>query len=660
MQFMNILTLIGVAGLLGCCATDSLAAPNRGDDVLLEMRSAFSKNQSKRLTELLPGAHGHVLEPWAAYWELRARLESASADEISAFLQRYKGTYQEDRLRNDWLLLLGKNRDWSRFASEAPNFRMNDDHEVRCYTLAMEQTLAGVNLAAEVKSQWYRQKDAGVGCTLAAEKHFAARHLQPADIWLKARLAVEARQIRAAQLAVALVAPDAAGDFAELSSNPARFLARLPATSRAQTQELALLALIRLADSSPDGAATAMQDRWSKSLSGAQRIWAWGAIGKAAAQKLSDEAVSYFSQASSVGMSDEHLAWRVRATLRQGRWNDALAAIKAMGADAAAEPIWTYWQARALLRPGRNEAEQQQAHQLLQGIAGVRGFYEMLALEELGRPIAPPADPEPLTGAEKDQARANPGLKRALAAIALGLRPEGVREWNYSTNLHTDGGMNDRELLAAADLACQHEVWDRCINTSERTRSQIDLTQRFPMPHKKEVLARSREIGLDPAYVYGLIRQESRFITDARSGVGASGLMQVMPATAKWTAKKIGLTDFKPQQITERDVNIAIGTGYLKLVLDDFAGSMPLAAAAYNAGPGRPRSWRGNLGAPVLEAAVWAENIPFTETRDYVKKVLANTTIYAAMITGQTQSLKTRLGLIGPRDAQTTDNHDLP
>jgi len=180
------------------------------------------------------------------------------------------------------------------------------------------------------------------------------------------------------------------------------------------------------------------------------------------------------------------------------------------------------------------------------------------------------------------------------------------------------------------------------------------------MPYKKEVLARSREIGLDPAYVYGLIRQESRFITDARSGVGASGLMQVMPATAKWTAKKIGLTDFKPQQITERDVNIAIGTGYLKLVLDDFAGSMPLAAAAYNAGPGRPRSWRGGSGAPLLEAAIWAENIPFTETRDYVKKVLANTTIYAAMITGQTQSLKTRLGQIGPRDAQTTENRDLP
>jgi soluble lytic murein transglycosylase len=265
-----------------------------------------------------------------------------------------------------------------------------------------------------------------------------------------------------------------------------------------------------------------------------------------------------------------------------------------------------------------------------------------------------------LTAPEKAAAQANPGLQRALAAINLGLRSEGVREWNYSTNMHSPGGMSDRELLAAADLACRWEVWDRCINTSERSKTQIDLTQRFPMPHKQAVVERSKAIGLDPAYVYGLIRQESRFIVEARSGVGASGLMQVMPATARWTAKKIGLTGFKTKQLNDSDTNIAIGTGYLKLVLDDFAGSMPLAAAAYNAGPSRSRAWRGQAGSPSLEAAIWAETIPFPETRDYVKKVLANTTIYAAMLSGKTQSLKARLGKVGPRDAGSPVNNDLP
>jgi len=263
-----------------------------------------------------------------------------------------------------------------------------------------------------------------------------------------------------------------------------------------------------------------------------------------------------------------------------------------------------------------------------------------------------------LTLAEKASASANPGLQRALSAIGMGLRQEGNREWNYTTNLHTPGGMSERDLLAAADLACQRQVWDRCINTSERTQNAIDMEQRFPTPLRDTVLRKAKAVGLEPAFVYGLIRQESRFITDARSGVGAAGLMQVMPATAKWTAKKIGLSNFAVEQLNDQEVNIAIGTGYLKLVLDDFGGSMPMAAAAYNAGPGRPRSWRNG---PVLEAAIWVENIPFQETRDYVKKVLANTTNYAAVLTGQPQSLKARLGSVGPKAANTVESYpDLP
>jgi soluble lytic murein transglycosylase len=137
--------------------------------------------------------------------------------------------------------------------------------------------------------------------------------------------------------------------------------------------------------------------------------------------------------------------------------------------------------------------------------------------------------------------------------------------------------------------------------------------------------------------------------------------MQVMPATARWTARKIGMTDFQAHQINDRDTNIAIGTGYLKMVLDNFDGSMPLAAAAYNAGPSRSRNWRGMEGDPVLEAAIWAENIPFTETRDYVKKVLSNTTNYAAVITGKPQSLKARLGTVGPaRAGKAQTDEELP
>ena len=261
--------------------------------------------------------------------------------------------------------------------------------------------------------------------------------------------------------------------------------------------------------------------------------------------------------------------------------------------------------------------------------------------------------PPPPSPAEREAVRVHAGLQRALTAFTLGFRSEAVREWNFSLI-----GMSDRELLAAAQLACSREIWDRCINTSDRTRSEVDLEQRFPTPMRSDVLARSREIGLDPAFIYGLIRQESRFIVEARSGVGAAGLMQVMPSTAQWTAKRIGM-DYRPDMLSERDTNLRLGAAYLKLVLDDLSSSQPMAAAAYNAGPNRPRRWRDG---PVLEPALWIENIPIHETRDYVKKVLSNSAYYAGQIGGKPSALRPRLGSpIGPRDASApAPNADLP
>jgi soluble lytic murein transglycosylase len=444
--------------------------------------------------------------------------------------------------------------------------------------------------------------------------------------------------------------------------NPGKYLSDKLTALRPQTREFVSLALIRQAYLDPAEAAVEVEKlRWKAQLTQEERSWIWGVIGKRAAQKLSPDAPGFFAKGQAAEMHEDHLVWLARAALRTGNWSKVLEAIAAMPEVMRADPTWVYWKARALLKLDASESNRTQARQLLAGIASVRGFYEQLALEELGQKITVPARPEPLTAEEKETARQNTGLARALHAIRIGLRLEGVREWNYHTNLHVRGGLDDRGLLAAADLACQNEVWDRCINTSDRTRGVMDFEQRFPLPFKAAVLARTAQIGLDPAYVYGLIRQESRFIMDARSGVGASGLMQVMPATAKWTAKKIGLSGFQPRDINDRDTNIAIGTGYLKLVLDNFGGSMPMAAAAYNAGPGRPQLWRGQSGAPVLEAAIWAENIPFHETRDYVKKVLSNTTNYAALISGQPQSLKARLGHVGPRDASVPlPTEDLP
>jgi soluble lytic murein transglycosylase len=671
MQFSVILTLLALAvGSMSPLESEAqtrdqaraqAAQQASADASLLEMGQAFKRGDRKRLVALLPLVAGHPLEPWASYWELRSRLDTATPPEVQDFHTRYAGTYQEDRLRNDWLLLLGQRRDWAAFNAEIANYRMNDDKEVRCYALAADGAAATAETAAEVKRLWYAQRDADDGCLLAASKHYAAKKLNAADIWRKARLSIEANRVKAARAAVEIVAPDAGAEVSELQDNAVKYLSKRVVAGSRVDKELVVLALIRMASNDADITASVLENHWSVHLNPEQLSWAWSAVGKAAAQRLSNEAPGYFAKARGKEMNDEHLAWRVRAALRKGNWKDVRYATQAMSDEARQDPAWVYWHARALTKLAKTEVEQQAATTALQGLASARGFYEQMASEALGQTITVPERPLPLLPEEKQAAAKNPGLMRALYAIQIGLRAEGVREWNYSTNLHGRGGMSDRELLAAADLACQREVWDRCINTSERTKTVVDQEQRFPMPFKDAVVARAKQINLDPAYVYGLIRQESRFIMDARSSVGASGLMQVMPATARWTAKKIGIVDFQAHQINDRDTNIAIGTGYLKLVLDDFAGSMPMAAAAYNAGPGRPRSWRGQPGDPVLEAAIWAENIPFAETRDYVKKVLSNTTNYAALITGQPQSLKSRLGAVGPRDTAAPEvNRELP
>jgi soluble lytic murein transglycosylase len=680
MKFRVIVSLFASVFLAFGAVQPSLAAPAtnnaQADTVITDMAHAFKRGDRKRLSALLPQAKGHLLEPWAAYWELKARLDEASHQEVRAFFTRYPATYQEDRLRNDWLLLLGQRRDWSTLSEEHPHYRMRDDRELRCYFLTVELLEKGAQanpaIADEVRKNWMAMREADDGCTLAADRLYFTKQFTALDIWRKARLMVEHNRPRTARNAVQIVAPDVTSLVSDAFNNAEKFLSKHIAAPQKVRQELVVMALVKVATSDPDKADKLMRNKWQPYLTAEERHWVWGVIGRQSAMRLDDDALTHFGRvAHDKDLNDDMLGWKTRAALRAGntpKWSVVENSIAAMSAEARKDPTWVYWYARALsARKKATPQQQQEANALYESIAGVRGFYEQLALEELGRKVTAPARPPAPTAEEMDAARRNPSLQRALSAISIGLRSEGVREWNYATNLVDAQGkagmMSDRELLAAAQVACDNQVWDRCINTSDRTRVAIDFEQRFPMPHKDAVIARAKTIQLDPAYVYGLIRQESRFITDARSHVGAAGLMQVMPATAKWTARKIGLTGFTADQINDRDTNIAIGTGYLKLVLDSFEGSMPLAAGAYNAGPSRSRRWRApNDGTgPVLEGAIWAENVPFHETRDYVKKVLSNTTNYAALITGQPQSLKSKLGFVGPRDASAPpENLDLP
>jgi soluble lytic murein transglycosylase len=657
----------GVAGS-GCAQTSAPDAGRTGDpvevlgsvnavtqnaDYTLDARDALRRRDGARLVALrdISAAQRHPLASWIDYWELGNRLATAQQGDLDAFYARWPATYVEDRLRNDWLLELGRRRDWANFAREFPRFRMNDDREVTCYALLVEHQAAQqagkpapVGLKTRAFDAWVAQRDLDDGCNLMAVTLHADKVFGNDEAWLRARLAAEINRPRVARAAAALAAPSLQAQVASALEKPVLYLSVGATVANRAQAEITTLALVRTAANEPDVAAAQLTDKWQQRLPRDLSAWAWAQAGRHAAQKLAANAADYFRTAwaeaeranVTPAWSDETLAWAARASLRTltgaERWTALQRAVDHMSEGERSDAAWRYWSARALREsaaPGAaGERQRAQALAALRQLSGELHFYGKLAAEDLGQPFAVPPRPLPLAADERAPVREHAGLARGLRLIEIGLRGEGVREWNFSLR-----GMTDRRLLAAAELACEREVWDRCINTSDRTRNEIDLEQRFPMPFHDEVVAQARSIGLDPAYVYGLIRQESRFVIDARSHVGASGLMQIMPATARWTAKKIGLP-FSNEQIVDRGTNLKLGTSYLKLVLDDFDGSQAMAAAAYNAGPSRPRRWREGA---TIEAAIWAENIPFSETRDYVKKVLSNATVYASLLAGRRQ-----------------------
>ncbi|MDE2613916.1 MAG: lytic transglycosylase domain-containing protein [Burkholderiales bacterium] len=643
------------------------------DDLIVQARDAYRARDRARLATLAAGAAAaaHPLAMWPAYWELANRLSEAQQGELDAFAARWAGTYVEDRLRNDWLLELGKRRDWVNFRAEHPRFRMNDDREVTCYALVARQ-LGGDDVRDAARTAWYAQRDGDDGCQLLGQTMFDARRFTRDDVWHEVRLAVEANRPRAARAAAALLGGGVAARVDTVFKDPARVLRDKRDAETPSSERFVVLALWRLAASDVDDAAARIEQNFARLLPSRELADAWAGVARQAAFRLHPRAADFaasawhhWDRAGNAGQtppwSDETLAWMVRGALRASgaaRWNVVMRSIDAMSAAEQREAAWQYWRARALQAQAPAGPEGDGARALarltLQGIASPLGFYGQLAQEDLGARAPLPSPPPAITPAEREVVRGQSGLARALQLIALGLRNEGVREWNFSLR-----GLPERELLAAAQWACEREVWDRCINTSDRTKGEVDLAQRYPTPFHDQMLAKAAEVGIDPALVYGLIRQESRFLLDARSAVGASGLMQLMPATARWTAKRAGI-EWRSDLITDRDVNLRLGMTYLKLLVDDFGGSAVLATAAYNAGPGRPRRWREG---GKLEPAAWIESIPFSETRDYVKKVISNSLVYSVVLGAPVAPLlKSRLGAaIGPRDPATpAGNTDLP
>ena len=602
---------------------------------------AYQKKQWKKIGEQLEAAKADpILGHYPEYWWLVQQLEIQAMPIREAALQNYidtyAGTYLAERLKGDWAVAAARAGDFRRILElDPPTFGRADVFCAQAH--ALHQT--GLSLDKEAVLREFRPNEI---CWGLLDQLWADGALSWAHMQGLLRGALEQGKTQQARRIAAIVFNGKQmKEYTALMDNPRRWLEQQSRPSNAQEQELITLALSRLARSDDrDAQARYIEGHWDQVLSPEDRDWVWSQFGLVAALRVDADAAHWYRKTGNTPKTDYAHAWEVRAELRAHpiHWDKVLQAIQKMSPRQASEPVWVYWRGRALAALG----EAQAAEEAFRSIQGDYSFYGQLALEELGQAITvPPAAPRIDSRAQQD-VRERPALHRALALFKLGLRPEATREWVYGIQ-----GMSDQQLRAAAEWAAQEGIYDRVVNTSLLTEHEIDFEQRFAAPFYDRVSAQAQGIHLDPAWVYGLIRQESRFMTDARSRVGASGLMQLMPDTARWVANKIGMKDFSMARINDFDVNTILGTNYLKIVLDQLDGSEVLASAGYNAGPGRPKQWRARLRAPV-EGAIFAETIPFTETRLYVKNVLSNTVYYAALFTGEPQSLKARLGVVHP------------
>ncbi len=613
--------------------------PHPGDDAFLMLREASRAGDLKKVDEQAARLAQYPIPSYVEYYRLKPRLATAAPEEIRAFLARYHGTAIAERMRNDWLLELGRARDWANFDQQIALFTPNDDTQVRCYAL-MARLARNEKVADEARLLLASPPAYGEACNALVAALVQGGQFSVEDLLAQLRLAGETGSTGPARRVAALLGA-ADTRAAQAIDYPALALARGVGSTRAE-HEIYLVAISRMARSSLKLALVAFQKNLPN-LTPQEQALGWAVLAHAASLKLTPEAYGYWQRSAGAPLTAEQLQWKTRIALRQSDFATVRATIEAMPPHLKNQPAWIYWMARAL--QADKTVPPETALAMYQRIADQNSFYGQLALEELGQLITIPAAGAPLSAEEIAPMANNAGLRRALKFFALRLRPEGSREWNYELRK-----FNERELIAAAEFARRHDILDRMVYTSERTRTQFDYTQRFPSPHNDILSPTTAKLGLDKAWVYGLIRQESRFIMDARSSAGASGLMQVMPATAQFVARKIGLGDFVKDKLNDLHTNLVLGSNYLSMVLSNAGGSQPLATAAYNAGPGRMRQWRATLSEP-MEGAVFAESIPFLETRVYVKNVMANATNYAALFDRKPQSLKARLGRIAPRGA---------
>ena len=627
----------GPAAGAACPAAPDPAA--RAAFVEAERSPPKGQNARERLRERLGD---YPLLPYVEYARLRKALHRVPAREVEAFLGRYEGAPVADRLRSRWLHRLAGKGEWEKFIEWYPG---SASAGLRCrYARALLAAGDEDGAFAEAQALWMSGKSRPKACDPVFAVWLESSRFSPELAWERIELAMARGNVRLVRYLERFLDPAdrrLAGAWREVHGSPQRVGAIELEGEPLRVEAVRVHGLERFARRDPAAAAgmlARVEERFR--LGAVARAAAERAIGLAFAYRHDPRAVEWLGRIDPAYADVRLLGWRVSAAALHGRWDEVAEGVALMPEEERARERWRYWRARALEAAGRVE----EARAGFESLAGERDYYGFLAADRLEtgyrfnhRPLAVAAD-------TVERVAAMPAVRRALELLALGRRVEARREWRALTR-----GLGGEELKAASWIARCRDWHARAILTIARTTELDDLDLRFPLAFRRAVESPSVRRSLPPAAVYAVIRQESAFMSDARSSAGALGLMQIMPRTGREIARAMGRRLRNRNELLVPRLNVEMGTHYLRSLLREVDGHIVLATASYNAGPHRVRRWLPAQGE--VEAAVWIDSIPFTETRRYVRRVLAYHAIYEHRLGQRPTRLSERMPPVPSRAA---------
>jgi soluble lytic murein transglycosylase len=605
----------------------------------LDAYHAFQRNDVTRGRTLSHGLEGYVLYPYLRYEMLKRRLATLPAQEVREFINAGGGSYLGEQLRDDWLTLLAKHKRWSDYLAD---YQPQNDTALQCYELIARAHRDGMSpaLLDSLKSLWQTGDSLPKECDPALALLAKSGAMNDELIWARLRLAIDEGHMSLAAYLSKKLSPAKrhwAVLWREMRAHPARTLNKPAfAADNAESRQILLYGISRLARRDADAALS----RWqalsaSHHFSDEEKGRSFARIAVAAAQQDADNALTLLDQVPRAYSDDRVQRAKLVACLEVGDWK-RLKRWTEQPADPDMESeSWRYWRARSLEETGDAAA----AKAIYAKLSRERDYYGLVAAGRLGHSYK--FQSEPITVPDDQLAAFNdrPGIRRAHEFLELGMKLQARREWYFSTR------QLDRHGMALAAVTAYRWQWyDRAIIAAAHAREYGDLAIRFPVVYGDLINKYANKRDIEPAVMLSLIRAESAFTEDAYSPAGAMGLMQLMPATGRLTARKIGHPLKHVNRLMHAEDNIVLGSAYLQHVLEKFDGNLAMAAAAYNAGPHRVTRWQPKTSC--MPTDMWVDTIPFTETRRYVRHIIFNTAIYETRLQAQEKTTPQRIAMV--------------